>query len=173
MPDWVSAILAEITWTRVLVGGVVFVATLIGSVIVVGFLLIKLPAKYFQAKHKRDLWIDRHPVLRWSARIVKNLIGVALVLVGTVMLVGPGQGVLTILIGVMLLEFPGKRRLELYLVTRPKVLRGINRLRARFGKPPLEFDPPEDVPRDVATDATQRSATGDRSADLASESASS
>jgi hypothetical protein len=44
---------------------------------------------------------------------------------------------LTILIGVMLLNFPGKRRLERWLVSRPRVLPVINRLRARFGKPPL------------------------------------
>jgi len=49
----------------------------------------------------------------------------------------PGQGILTILIGVMLLNFPGKRRLERWLVSRPRVLPVINGLRARFGKPPL------------------------------------
>jgi hypothetical protein len=57
----------------------------------------------------------------------------------------PGQGILTILIGVMLLDFPGKRRLERWLVRRPAVFKGINRIRARFDKPPLVLDEPADV----------------------------
>jgi hypothetical protein len=52
----------------------------------------------------------------------------------------PGQGVLTILLGVMLLDFPGKRELEAKLVSRPQVYRAVNRLRARYGKPPFLLD---------------------------------
>jgi hypothetical protein len=52
----------------------------------------------------------------------------------------PGQGVLTILLGVMLLDFPGKRRLEYKLISQPRVFNNINRLRARFDKPPLELE---------------------------------
>jgi hypothetical protein len=37
----------------------------------------------------------------------------------------------------MLLDFPGKRRLEQWLVRRATVLRAMNRLRQRYGKPPL------------------------------------
>jgi hypothetical protein len=40
----------------------------------------------------------------------------------------------------MLLNFPGKRALERKLVGRPRVLRAINGLRARFGKPGLVLD---------------------------------
>jgi hypothetical protein len=72
----------------------------------------------------------------------KNLLGAFLVLLGIVLsLPGvPGQGILTILIGVMLLDFPGKRDLERKLVSRPKVREGIDRLRQRFGKPPLVLE---------------------------------
>jgi hypothetical protein len=81
-------------------------------------------------------------VLRWGGLVVKNLLGAFLVLLGVLMsLPGvPGQGVLTILLGVMLLDFPGKRKLELKLVSRPKVLRTINRIRHRFDKSPLLLD---------------------------------
>jgi hypothetical protein len=81
-------------------------------------------------------------VLRWGGLVVKNLLGAFLVLLGVVMsLPGvPGQGVLTILLGVMLLDFPGKRALELKLVSRPKVLRTINRIRQQFERPPLQLD---------------------------------
>ncbi|MBA3256811.1 MAG: hypothetical protein H0T64_09210 [Pyrinomonadaceae bacterium] len=72
----------------------------------------------------------------------KNLLGVVLVVVGILLsLPGvPGQGILTILLGVMLLDFPGKPRLEHWLVSRPKILQAINRLRHRFSKPALVLD---------------------------------
>jgi hypothetical protein len=40
----------------------------------------------------------------------------------------------------MLLDLPGKRRVEQALVRRPGVLRFINRLRARYRRPPLEIE---------------------------------
>ena len=72
----------------------------------------------------------------------KNLLGVVLVIVGVLLsLPGvPGQGMLTILLGVMLLDFPGKPRLQHWLVSRPKILRAINKLRHRFSKPALVLD---------------------------------
>ena len=54
------------------------------------------------------------------------------------MLVLPGQGLLTILIGLAVMQFPGKFELERWLVTRKGVLEGINWLRQRSGRLPLE-----------------------------------
>jgi hypothetical protein len=54
----------------------------------------------------------------------------------------PGQGLLTVLIGLMLLDFPGRRRLEKALARRRSILAAMNRIRARFGHPPLL--PPQD-----------------------------
>ena len=118
------------------------VITFVTSIAVTIFVLIKLPDTYFKASHGREFWVERHPVLRWGGLVVKNLLGVFLVLLGVLMsLPGvPGQGVLTILLGVMLLDFPGKRGLELKLVSRPKVLRTINRIRQRFDRSPLQLD---------------------------------
>ena len=65
-----------------------------------------------------------------------------LVLLGLIMALPgvPGQGLLTALIGLTLLSFPGKRKLERRFVKIPALLRAINRLRARFARPPLELD---------------------------------
>jgi hypothetical protein len=63
-----------------------------------------------------------------------------LVALGVLMVFIPGPGILTILLGVTLLDFPGKRRLELKLISRPEVLRGVNAIRARYGRPPLLLD---------------------------------
>jgi hypothetical protein len=144
MLDW----LKELTNALGLTGqGVIWiilfsVVTFLASIAVTIVVLIKLPDTYFKAEHRREFWVESHPALRWSGIILKNLLGMALVLFGVVMsLPGvPGQGVLTILMGVMLLDFPGKRQLELKLVSRPKVLRAINSIRRRFDRPPLQLD---------------------------------
>jgi hypothetical protein len=45
------------------------------------------------------------------------------------------------LVGVLLVDFPRRRRLEQALLRRPGVLPSLNRLRARFGRPPLRPPP--------------------------------
>ena len=123
-------------------GILIFAGTFLISLAVVSFILVKLPPTYFQPSHSRPFWLDRHPAIRWSGLITKNALGVVLVLLGILMSVPgvPGQGILTILLGIMLVDFPGKRRLEYKLVSRPRVLETINRLRHRFSKPPLVLE---------------------------------
>ena len=72
------------------------------------------------------------------ALTAKNGVGVVLVITGVIMLFTPGQGIVTILIGLVLVDLPGKRALERWMVGRPRVLAAINRLRAKYGHPPLE-----------------------------------
>jgi hypothetical protein len=69
---------------------------------------------------------------------LKNVLALALVLLGVAMLVLPGQGVLAILLGVMLGDFPGKLRLQQWILARPKVMNSLNWVRSKFKKPPLE-----------------------------------
>jgi hypothetical protein len=66
-------------------------------------------------------------------------LGILLVVLGGIMAlpVIPGPGILMLVLGVILLDFPGKRRLEQWLVHRATVLNAMNRLRQRYGKPPL------------------------------------
>jgi hypothetical protein len=108
----------------------------------VSFILVKLPADHFARSHKTKFWSGPHPALRAAALVGKNILGVLLIALGVVLsLPGvPGQGLLTILLGIMLVNFPGRRRLELALLGRPEVSRSINKLRSRFGKPPLKLD---------------------------------
>ncbi len=144
MRDWVEnalleigqwAALAGLDWSEVAWGAGIALAMFIGSLVAVTWLILLMPSNYFT--NARGGWADRHPVLRWSLLFLKNLLGVVLVAMGAVMLVTPGQGVLTILIGVALLNFPGKRVLERKLLLRLGALRAINRVRRRFGKPPV------------------------------------
>jgi hypothetical protein len=132
-------LIEDLTWGGVFFGASLSLVTIIGSLLAAGFLLVKLPATYFQEFHSRDIWVDRHPVLRLTARAGKNVLGAVLVVIGMILALPgvPGQGLLTILIGLMLLDLPGKRRLERRIVGRPRILRTINCLRKRFGKSPL------------------------------------
>jgi hypothetical protein len=117
------------------------VAMFVASLVAIPWILVRLPADYFDTRVERHWMRDHHPVLRGVGILVKNVAGVVFLAAGIAMLVLPGQGILTILIGVSLLDFPGKRRLEAQLVGQPAVLRGINAVRARFGKPPLVLAP--------------------------------
>ena|SRR6267143_10011 len=135
-------VFGPVTLRDALLGGLLFLVTFAMSLAVVSFILVKLPVTYFQKAHPRDFWTDRHPGIRYLGVFAKNVLGVLLVALGIVMSIPgvPGQGILTILLGIMLLDFPGKRSLENKLVSRPQVLKTINKLRHRFGKPSLVLD---------------------------------
>lgn len=144
MPDWLQQYVPE-GWSEtqlVLVVVVFSVATALLSILVSGWIVVRLPADYFVGEQPRDSWAKRHPLVRWPLVVGKNLFGGFLVLLGIIMsLPGvPGQGILTILIGAMLIDFPGKRACERWLLRRRGVLNGINKLRLRAGRPPLQLD---------------------------------
>lgn len=113
----------------------------VGSLIGIPWVLVRLPADYFDTRVPRRWMAGRHPVLRSVGLALKNIIGVVFLLAGIAMLVLPGQGVLTILIGISLIDFPGKHRLEARLVSQRMVLSAINNVRQRFGRPPLVLAP--------------------------------
>jgi hypothetical protein len=138
----VTAVLALITTRAVLLGALFFLVTFTVSLAIVSFILIRIPANYFQQNHSRGFLADYNPIIRVLGVVGKNLLGVLLVVLGIVMSIPgvPGQGILTILLGIMLLDFPGKRHLEHKLVSRPRVFKTINKLRHRFGKPSLVLD---------------------------------
>ena len=142
MFDFIADTLSGLTWRSVLIGIAIFIVTFSLSLGIVSLILVKIPADYFRNNHHSKLWAGRPPAVRILALIGKNLLGVVLIVVGIILsLPGvPGQGLLTILLGVMLVDFPGKHRLEQKLLHRPAIKNSINRLRARFDKPPLELD---------------------------------
>ncbi|HEX3184389.1 MAG TPA: hypothetical protein VHQ94_06320 [Pyrinomonadaceae bacterium] len=142
MFDFVSDVISGLTWQRALLGVVLFLITFTGSLGLVSLILVKLPADYFCSHYDRQLWSGRAPALRIAAAIGKNVLGVLLIALGIIMALPgvPGQGLLTILLGVMLVDFPGKDRLEQKLLQRPAIRNSIDKLRARFGKPPLLLD---------------------------------
>lgn len=109
------------------------------SLLLLPVMFAKMPADYFASPATPA----GRGIANRLARIVKNLLGVLLLLLGIAMLVLPGQGLLTILWALILLDFPGKHRCERWLVQRPQVLRALNSLRSRAGRPAFRFDSPE------------------------------
>ena len=113
----------------------------IGTLIAIPFILVRLPADYFDIRVPRPWMQDHHPVLRVAGHIVKNAVGAVFLIAGFLMLFLPGQGVLTMVIGISMLDFPGKRKIEAKLIGQPTVLNVINSMRKKYGKPPLVLAP--------------------------------
>lgn len=131
-------LLATLDVRAVLVAAAAWLAATMVTLAIVAFVVVKLPAEHFV---HRSGWraAAARGVGGWLRLVARNLAGLALIALGAALALPgvPGQGVLTLLIGVMLLDVPGKRGLERWLVGRPGVLTTLNRLRARWGKPPL------------------------------------
>jgi hypothetical protein len=159
------------TWIGLSWGLLVLLIASITSMVLIVLVLVNLPATYYQDGYRPPFSSPGYdPGLRWLAWVVRNILGLIMIVVGVFLSIPgvPGQGLLTILIGVIVLDFPGKRRLERKLVGRPEVLRAINRLRNRFGKPPLVLDSKLDKPDEQHDSAANSHGAGMHSSRLIS-----
>ena len=124
--DWFTQNEIFLAW----LGSIALILSLLSPLVIIYF-IEKLPADYFIQPHRQQR-SHIHPLA-----ILKNLLGLVLLLSGLAMLVLPGQGLLTILVGLVVMNFPGKKKAELWLMRRPKVSAAINWLRKKGGKPPF------------------------------------
>jgi len=136
-----TLVFAMMTKGSVLLAVLLFLVSFGISLAVVSFILVRIPANYFREDRAEPFWSGRHPLIRLIGVIAKNLLGLVLVALGIVMSIPgvPGQGILTILLGIMLLDFPGRQKFERKIVSQPRVLKNVNKLRERFGKPKLKL----------------------------------
>ena len=125
-------------WLAVL--GIASVVMLVASLVALPLLVARMPEDYFH-QEPDDAWVAprRWTLQRIALRVLKNVLGVVLLLAGIAMLVLPGQGLLTILVASSLLDFPGKRALELWILRRRPVRLAVAWLRQRAGRPPLIY----------------------------------
>ncbi len=143
LPDWARAVAAVLLHPHVLaaigIGSVLMFAL---SAVGVPWFVARLPVDYFSRRERQKLGMPDIERPRWALalRFGRNLIGLLLLLAGVAMLVLPGQGLLTLLVALLLLDFPGKRRLERRIIASRPVLRAVNALRRRAGRPPMRFD---------------------------------
>jgi Putative transmembrane protein (PGPGW) len=124
-----------------LILGVLSVVSFVATLVVIPWIVLRIPNDYFSRPVRVALVSsDSHPSVKVLVFIAKNLLGLAVVLLGIAMLVIPGQGLLTILIGVILIDFPGKYKFLRWLISRKPVMKSANWLRAKGGKEPLAID---------------------------------
>lgn len=140
--EWLSEFWASMTWDKIALGVGLFILSFGLSIAAIAVVMVKIPENYFSSHYQRDFLPDSPFLVRWGAVILKNLLGVILILIGLALsLPGvPGQGLLTILLGLIMLDIPGKRPLEAKIIQRPAILSTINNLRAKYNKPPLLID---------------------------------
>lgn len=138
--DWLAEFWANLTWSRIAVGAFFLLLSVVISYVAVLFVIVKIPADYFSESHIQHIDSDKPFLKRWGAVIFKNFVGLILLIAGIVMLFVPGPGVLAILLGIIMMDIPGKRPFETKLIKRPTVLSALNKLRAKYNKPPLILD---------------------------------
>jgi hypothetical protein len=99
--------------------------------------IVAIPADFF-CRHALVAPVPRRGIaaLRWASKIVKNVLGAGIMLLGLPLILPgiPGPGLVLMIVGIALLDFPGKRHLLYRLISHPRVFRSINSLRARFGR---------------------------------------
>jgi hypothetical protein len=126
---------------EVMVGVVALsIVAVVATLIVVPMILVRMDENYFKSERTLQGRLARsHPVSRILLVLGKNLLALFLLALGVILLVLPGQGLLTLVLGVLLLDFPGRHKLQKSLISRPSILRIVNKLRARYERPPLRL----------------------------------
>ncbi|HVL69364.1 MAG TPA: PGPGW domain-containing protein [Vicinamibacterales bacterium] len=129
--------------TYLLVGFALSIIGTVGGIVTFGIVLVKLPAGYFVDDPDGHSAPIAQSLLRRIGVVLKNVLGAVLVVLGLIMSVPavPGPGIITIVLGVMLLDFAEKRRWARWVISRPPILRAVNGLRRKYGKPPFSLTP--------------------------------
>lgn len=109
-------------------------ALLVAMILFTPYLVGKIPTDYF-INEIYDKNQDSFIIV-----LLKNLIGLILLLLGFIMLFTPGQGVITILLGLMIMQFPRKRKLEKKIIANKNALKILNWLREKNNKEPLKWN---------------------------------
>lgn len=107
------------------------------SLMGLSWLISIIPHNYFVDKKRVSLIKIKNPLMWLPIIIIKNSIGLVLILFGILMLILPGQGVLTIITGLIFLDYPGKFRFERSLVRNKLILNSMNWIRRKLDKPDL------------------------------------
>lgn len=118
---------------------------LVCTLVLLPAIVARLPVDYFERPLAGLRDKSRTP-LGVLLLVVRNVVGLVLVVLGLLMLFTPGQGLLTLFVGLMLMNYPGKHALERSLARREGVMKGLNWVRRKSGLPPLTPPAPHDKP---------------------------
>lgn len=109
----------------------------LATVIACPWWALRLPTDYFCNHNPQHPSVNQHTLGSVLITVGRNLLGAMFVIAGILMLILPGQGLLAILVGIMLMDLPGKHRLAQWIFSRGPLLRTLNWIRSKGGKPPL------------------------------------
>lgn len=104
------------------------------------FIIARLPEDYFSQEamsRRQELGLGPRALF---LRILRNVAGWPLLILGVALLVLPGQGILTIVAALALMDFPMKRRLMQKLLETQRVRGALDWLRRVSGKKPFLWD---------------------------------
>lgn len=132
--QWLNWLKAHETFFAAL--GLLSVFLFLISLIVFPLIIIYLPQDYFVRSHPS---ITSLSPLRMILRILKNTLGIFLVLAGILMLFLPGQGLLCLFLGISLVHFPGKRRLEMRLLRQKRIRSSVAWVRHKANRKPIQL----------------------------------
>lgn len=108
------------------------------SLVALPMIIARMPVDYFL--ETTPGFLQALPLLPHICLLVlKNIVGVLLIVAGIIMLFIPGQGLLTIIAGVAAMNFPGKKRLERILLRVKRIRRALNWVRRKKGLTEFTF----------------------------------
>ena len=134
-----NGIMVSINFLQPLVGwlAVLSLGTFILSLVLIPWVVGKLEQDCFLKLYQNDRSTTRPSPASVFMLMLRNGLGLLLILAGIAMLFLPGQGLLTMLLGALLLSFPGKHRLITRLVRQPKIQHSLDWIRKKRGKVPF------------------------------------
>ena len=118
-----------LTWITIF-SAVLFLVTLA----LMPVLIAAIPDDYFEQTKRPKPFYKPFSFAWLIKKLLKNILGITLLLSGIAMLILPGQGILTLIIGLLLIDYPGKYQLEKKILSYPIILRSINWLRRKRRK---------------------------------------
>ncbi len=121
-----------LTWFAIVTTVLIWALIIFGTPVVIR----SLPPDFFSnRKHLQPRGREGRPLVWFLfVHLLKNLAGVALILLGTVGL----QGVLVVMLGLAIMDIPKKAEAIRRLARIPFVWRLMSRIRAKAGLPPFE-----------------------------------
>lgn len=114
------------------------IVSIIAALIFIPMAIINLSPDYFN-KRRVSMYNYKHPFIRYSVFVLKNIGGYLLIITGLILLLTPGQGILLMIMGFLLINFPGKKRIEYRIFTNKRVISAINAIRHKAGKDDIDF----------------------------------
>jgi archaellum biogenesis protein FlaJ (TadC family) len=139
----IQTILQWLTEHQYLLGWIGVISLLVFSLSLLSlpWLVAMIPEDYFLSQKRKRTFLKNEVFGTWIIIfILKNSIGLLLVIGGLLMLFLPGQGVLTIIAGLIMTDYPGKFELERRIVSNKKILEKLNWLRNKANQPSLRID---------------------------------